>query len=92
MTACGTLRKEEENKINATEMLFYRRLLRASYTERRTSDSILKELKTEPMLLKLMFKRNIRYIGHSIRNEKCSQMKTAVQGKMNGKNRREDLQ
>ena len=38
-----TLRKNDENRINAAEMWFYRRLLRVSYTEKRTNESIMTE-------------------------------------------------
>ena len=41
-----TLRKEEEKRINAAEMWLYRRLLRISWKDKRTNDSILEELST----------------------------------------------
>lgn len=39
-----TLRTDELNKINAAELWFYRRLLRVSWTDKRTNESILSEL------------------------------------------------
>ena len=46
-----TLRCEENNKINASEMWFYRRLLRVKWTDKRTNNSILVELNTKRILL-----------------------------------------
>ena len=83
-----TLRKTDENHINAAEMWFYRRLLRVSYTEKRTNESILKELNTEPQLLHTITKRKMRYLGHTVRNKRCDLMKTVLQGKMEGKRKR----
>ena len=41
-----TLKKYEGDRIDAADMWFYRRLLRVSWTERRTNESILSETST----------------------------------------------
>ena len=37
------LRNDDENRIQAAEMWFYRRLLRVKWTDKRTNESVLKE-------------------------------------------------
>jgi hypothetical protein len=37
------LRMDDENRIQAAEMWFYRRLLRVKRTDKRTNESVLKE-------------------------------------------------
>ena len=49
-----TLRKADKNRIEAAEMWFYRRLLRISWTERRTNESILHEVASTRQLLSHM--------------------------------------
>ena len=46
-----TIKKADEKKIEAAELWFYRRLLRISWTDRRTNESILKELGRSKMLI-----------------------------------------
>ena len=69
-------------------MWFYRRLLRVKWTDRRTNESILKELGTTRMLLVLIKRRKLKYAGHALRNEKTDLMSTVLQGKVEGKRRR----
>ena len=83
-----TLRKTDEAKINAAEMWFYRRLLRISYTEKRTNKSILEELNVSNNLVNIIQQRKLGYLGHTIRNSRCVIMKAVSQGKMEGKRKR----
>ncbi|RUS69941.1 hypothetical protein EGW08_022297 [Elysia chlorotica] len=80
-----TLKQEEQNRIHATEMWLYRRLLRVSWKEKRTNDSILKELGVTRKLLSEIHKRRLRYTDHAIRNTKTDLMKPVLQGKFAGK-------
>ena len=57
-----TMKKQDENRLNAAEMWFYRRLLRVSYNERRTNESILKELGTNMQLLATINQRRLKYL------------------------------
>ena len=77
-----TMKKEEEKKIESAEMWFYRRLLRISWKDKRTNDSILQELKTPRTLLNTIRKRKLKYVGHASRNTKAPLMTTALQGKV----------
>ena len=80
-----THRKADDKKIEAAEMWFYRRLLRVTWTDRRTNFSILEELGTTRMLLNIMYQRKLRYVGHALRNPKTDLMSTVFQGKLNAK-------
>ena len=51
-----TLKQDDYNRINSIEMRFYRRLLRVSWTEKRTDDSILEELGVTRELLNVVQK------------------------------------
>ncbi|GFO42502.1 endonuclease-reverse transcriptase [Plakobranchus ocellatus] len=82
-----TIKKKQEKKINSTEMWFYRRLLRISWRERRTDQSILEELNEERKLLNYIKKRKLIFFGHTCRS-KCTLMKNILQGRVEGKRQR----
>ena len=82
------LRKNEEDRINAAELWFYRRLLNVNWKQRRTNKSILDELKLKPTLLIEINRRKLRYVGHALRNTKTDIMATVLQGKVDGKRNR----
>ena len=83
-----TLKKCDEIRLEATEMSCYRRLLRISWTEKRTNKSILDELQTRRELVANIIKRNMAFFGHSCRNNKCNLVKTCILGMMPGKRNR----
>ena len=83
-----TTKKADDRKIEAAEMWFYRRLLRVKWTERKTNDSILKELGTHKRLLTIISKRKLKYIGHASRNKNTDLMKTIIQGKIEPQRRK----
>ena len=57
-----TIKKAEHHRIDAFELWFWRRLLRVSWTARRSNQSILKEISPEYSLEGLMLK--LKYFGH----------------------------
>ena len=57
-----TLKKAECRRIHAFELWCWRRLLRVSWTAKRSNQSILKEISTEYSLKGLMLK--LQYFGH----------------------------
>ena len=73
------------DRINSAEMWMYRHLLRVSWHEKRTNDSILRQLQVDRELLSTVLKRKLTLFGHTIRNKKCSLMKTVIQGKIEAK-------
>ena len=58
------IRKAEHQRIDAFELWCGRRLLRVPWTERRSNQSILKEINPEYSLEGLMLKLKLQYFGH----------------------------
>jgi hypothetical protein len=79
------LRKDDENRIQAAEMWFYRRLLRVKWTDKRTNESVLKELGVQRLMLSEISKKRLKYLGHANRNTKADLMTTVLQGKVEAK-------
>ena len=65
---CGcescTVKKAERRRIDAFELWCWRRLLRVSWTARRSNQSILKEVSPGCSLEGLMLKLKLQYFGH----------------------------
>ena len=69
MCSCGswTVKKAECQRIDALELWCWRRRLRVPWTERRSNQSILKEINPEYSLEGLMRELKLQYFGHLIR-------------------------
>ena len=61
-----TIKKAEHQRIDAFDLWFWRRLLRAPWTGRRSNQSILKEISPEYSLEGLMLKLKLQYFGHQM--------------------------
>ena len=59
-----TVKKAERRRIDAFELWYWRRLLRVSWTARRSNQSILKEISPGCSLEGLMVKLKLQYFGH----------------------------
>ena len=59
-----TAKKAECSRIDAFELLCWRRLLRVPWTARRSNQSILKEISPEYSLEGLILKLKLQYFGH----------------------------
>ena len=59
-----SIKKAEHRRIDAFELWCWRRLLRVPWTERRSNQSILKEISPEYSLEGLMLKLKLQYFGH----------------------------
>ena len=59
-----TIKKAEHQRIDAFELWSWRRLLRVSWTGRRSNQSMLKEISPEYSLKGLMLKLKLQYFGH----------------------------
>ena len=77
-----TLRKADRQKIEAAEMWFYRRLLSISWKEKRTNESILKQLGVNRYLYAEVVKRKMGFFGHTARSG-CPLTRDIIQGKWN---------
>ena len=59
-----TVQKAESRRIGAFELWCWRRLLRVPWTERRSNQSILKEISPGSSLEGIMLKLKLQYFGH----------------------------
>ena len=59
-----TIKKAEHRRIDAFDLWYWRRLLRVSWTARRSNQWILKEFSPEYSLEGLMLKLKLQYFGH----------------------------
>ena len=80
-------RKSEHQRIDAFELLCWRRLLRVPWTERRSNQSILKQISPGCSLEGLMLKWKLQYFGHLMRRADSFE-KTLMLGKIEGRRRR----
>ena len=62
-----TIKKAESRRIDPFELWCWRRLLRLSWTEKRSNQSILKEISSGCSLEGLMLKLKLQYFGHLMR-------------------------
>ena len=72
--------------MDAFELWYWRRLLRIPWTARRSSQSILKEIKPEYSLEGLMLKLKLQYFGHLMRRTDSFE-KTLMLGTIAGRRR-----
>ena len=82
-----TLKKAESQRIVAFELWCWRRLLRLSWTARRSIQSILKEISSECSLEGLMLNLKLQYFGH-LMERTDSYEKTLMLGKIEGRRKR----
>ena len=82
-----TIKKAECRRIDAFELLCWRRLLRVPSTARRSKQSILKEISPENSLEGLMLKLKLQYFGYLMRRTDSLE-KTLMLGKIEGRRRR----
>ena len=62
-----TVKKAENQRIDAFELWCWRRLLRVPWTARRSNQCILKEISPEISLERMMLKLKLQYFGHLMR-------------------------
>ena len=82
-----TIKKAEQQRIDAFELWCWRRLLRVPWTARRSNQSILKEISPEYSLEGLMLKLKLQYFGHLMPRTDTLE-KTLVLGKIEGRRKR----
>ena len=83
-----TIKKREEERINAFEMKCLRQVLRVSWTAKKTNEWVLKEAGVERHLLKAVKQRKLSYFGHVMRKTGDCLEKEMIQGTMPGTRRR----
>ena len=82
-----TIKKAECRRIDAFELWCWRRLLRVPWTERRSNQSILKEISPGCSLEGLMLKMKLQYFGHLMWRVDSLE-KTLMLGGIGGRRRR----
>ena len=82
-----TIKKAEHRRIDAFELLCWRRLLRVPWTARRSNQSILKEISPGCSLERLTLKLKLQYSGHLMWRADSFE-KTLMLGKTEGRRRR----
>ena len=77
------LKKAERRRIDAFELWCWRRLLRVSWTAKKSNQSILKEISPEYSLEELMLRLKLQYLGHLMQRTDSLE-KTLMLGKIGG--------
>ena len=58
-----------EIKLQATEMWFYRRMMKISWVDHVTNEEVSRSAGTERKIMKTIRKRQMEFLGHVIRKE-----------------------
>ena len=66
-------------------MWLYRRVLKISWTERKTNEEVLRLVSRERELFEIIKKRKTTYLGHIMRNEKYRFLQLVIEGKIEGR-------
>ena len=82
-----TIKKAESQRTDAFELWCWRRLMRVTWTARRSNQSNLKEISPEYSLEGLMLKLKLQYSGHLMGRTDSSE-KTLMLGKVEGRKRK----
>ena len=82
-----TIKKAECRRIDAFELWCWRTLLRVPWMARRSSQSILKEIKPDYSLEGLMLKPKLQYYDHPMQRMDSLEQ-TLMLGKISGRRRR----
>ena len=82
-----TVKKVERQRIDAFELWCWRRLLRVSWTARRSNQSILKEISPGTSLEGMILRLKLQYFGHLMRRVDSLE-KTLMLGGVEGRRRR----
>ena len=85
-----TIKKAEHQRMDAFELWCWRRLLRVPWTERRSNQSILKEINPEYSLEGLMLRLKLQYFGHLMQRADPLE-KTLMLGKTEGRRRGQQM-
>ena len=82
-----TVKKAEDQKIDASKLWCWRRLLRVPWTARRSNQCILKEISPGCSLEGLMLRLKLQYFGHLMQRVDSLE-KTLIPGGIGGRRRR----
>ena len=83
---CWTISAQMESKLQATELWFYRRMMKISWVDHITNEEVLRRAGTERKIMKTIRKRQIEFLGHVMRKEGLEEL--MLTGRVNGKRSR----
>ena len=83
-----TVKKAECQRIDASELWCWRRLLKVPWIARRSNQSIIREINSEYSLERLMLTLKPQYSDHLMRTDNSLE-KSMILGKIEGRRRRE---
>ena len=81
-----TITVDIRKKLEATEMWFLRRMLRISWTEKKTNKEVLEQAETKRSLFQTIRKRQMQFLGHLNRHKGLEHL--ALTGKIEGRKSR----
>jgi len=84
-----TLRKNEETRLDAFEMKGLRKILRVSWTAKKTNEWVFNKSGVKRDLLDSVKERKLTYYGHTMRIQGSCLEKEVMQGTMPGARKRE---
>jgi len=79
-----TLKKNEETRLDAFAMKGLRKILRVSWTAKKTNEWVLNKVGVKTELLDTVKARQLAYYGHTIRKQGSCLEKEIMQGTMLG--------
>ena len=82
-----TLRKNEETRLEACEMKGLRKILRVSWTAKKTNEWVLNKAGVKRELLDTVKARKLAYYGYTMRKQRNCLEKEIMQGTMPGAHR-----
>ena len=80
---CWTITEDLKKRLEAAEMWFIRRMLRVSWTEKKTNEAVLDDAGVKRSLIKTIRKRQLQFLGHLNRHKGLEHL--ALTGKIEGK-------
>ena len=81
-----TLKAADINRLKAFEMTCYRCVLRIRWSDRRTNESVLREMQTQRQIVATVKKRKLQYFGHIVRAQNISTH--IMEGRIDGRRSR----
>ena len=80
-----TLDANLEKRINAFELYAYRRMLRISWIQKITNETVLNRMRKQLEVLSTVKERKLRYLGHIMRGPKYEILRLIIEGKIVGR-------
>ncbi len=83
---CWTISSQMRMRLEATEMWFYRRMLKISWTEYKSNEEIMRMADAERNIMKTIGRRQLKFLGHVLRKEGLENL--CLTGKIEGQRAR----